>query len=289
MDCGVELEEAGPPAHPEKLSRLAEAIESPVPEQLERFLLRHDGAFPEANEYDGAETESEVQEFYSVEGMIEAVTDTFAGRIPPYMLPFAYTGWGDQLCISLREEDAGAIYQWDHEEETEPPDDSNLALLARSFDEFVGRLRPLEDDDASVAEIEVADPTDPAGWPLDDAEFEATLKLDARARYAYFMRRVVEHGALWILSRDDVMAYAGEHSELVPVWPHPRYAEAAETGGWKGYAPEPILVALWADEWAPGFEEQGKEVLVFPDADAGGVVVSLEEFQDELDETAFAG
>jgi SMI1 / KNR4 family (SUKH-1) len=72
---------------------------------------------------------------------------SYKGRMPFNFLPIA-TSYGDAICLSIRGEDYGSVYFWDHvdeedvdEEEGEEPGYSNVYLLAKSFDDFISTLR----------------------------------------------------------------------------------------------------------------------------------------------------
>jgi hypothetical protein len=65
----------------------------------------------------------------------------------------AHAPGGNLICLSLREEDRGTVWFWDHEQEAEegdPPREDNLTMVAESFDEFASRL--VAPDDADVPE-----------------------------------------------------------------------------------------------------------------------------------------
>ena len=64
--------------------------------------------------------------------------DSYKGRIPFGLLPIATDSGGNLICISLRREDVGAVYFWDHESEDSQ---DKLLLVANSFAEFLRLLR----------------------------------------------------------------------------------------------------------------------------------------------------
>jgi hypothetical protein len=104
-------------------------------------------------------------------------------------------------------------------------------------------------------------------WELTDQEFESVRKLDGAKRYVYFISRVADTGQVWMLrSRDGEWAVGTDDdgTEVLPAWPHERYAAAAATGPWAGDEPTYVGVA----EWLEALEH---EVAVFPDDEGGGV------------------
>ena len=71
-------------------------------------------------------------------------------RIPSNTFAIASDLGGNQILLSVKGKDKGKVYFWDHEQEAqegEVPDYSNLTLIANSFDEFLGMLRPVEEID----------------------------------------------------------------------------------------------------------------------------------------------
>lgn len=66
-------------------------------------------------------------------------------RIPDNMLVIANDPEGDLILLSVKGQDYGKIYYWDHEMETEPADYSNLTLIADSFEEFINSLKSEEE------------------------------------------------------------------------------------------------------------------------------------------------
>jgi hypothetical protein len=67
---------------------------------------------------------------------------TYRGRIPANLLPIAHDPGGNVICLSLSGNDKGNVYFWDKDYEREPPDYSNLYLIAKTFDDFIDFLHP---------------------------------------------------------------------------------------------------------------------------------------------------
>ena len=70
-------------------------------------------------------------------------------------------------------------------------------------------------------------------------------------------------------------------TELVPVWPHPRYAAACIEEGDQS-EPAEIPLSEWRTAWLPGIERDKRRVAAFPTPDARGVVVTAERMLDDL-------
>jgi len=68
----------------------------------------------------------------------------FCGRIPSNTLAIASDPGGDLILLSVKGQDYGKVYYWDHNWEAEDgqtPDYSNLTLIADSFEDFLSSLK----------------------------------------------------------------------------------------------------------------------------------------------------
>lgn len=70
------------------------------------------------------------------------------------------------------------------------------------------------------------------------------------------------------MSEDD------EGRKHLPVWPHPRFAEACAAGPWARAQPESIDVDEWVIGWSENLERDGLTVVVFQTPDDEGVSAS---------------
>lgn len=123
-------------------------------------------------------------------------------------------------------------------------------------------------------------------WTLKDQEFAAVLRLHATERYSYFIKKVADEERLWSLKHADGWALLGESDgrELVPVWPHARFAEAAAIGAFAGYRPQAISLEDWLEVWTPGMRDDNRNVAVFPTPDGKGPVVTADRLGTDLKE-----
>lgn len=154
----VEFARPCAPASPEALAEAERQLEIRIPEDYREFLLQVcNGGRPDDNIFEGTEGEisTGVGSFFGVgnpeaeDDMIK-VYEIYKDRVPSWLLPVADTDTGDLICISIRPEDEGAVYFWDHEreaEEGEPATEENLTRLADSFRAFASALRPMTDED----------------------------------------------------------------------------------------------------------------------------------------------
>jgi uncharacterized protein DUF2750 len=122
-------------------------------------------------------------------------------------------------------------------------------------------------------------------WQLDDAEFEAVLALPPQKRYELFVHRAAAGGVVWSLARETSWAVTGDEKgyELVPVWPHERFAMACAAGHWAGYEPRCIPLEQWLERWLSGLQRDQRRVAVFPTPREKGLSVAPERLKQDLE------
>jgi len=123
-------------------------------------------------------------------------------------------------------------------------------------------------------------------YNVSDKELAAVLELPAPKRYQYFVKRVADAETVWSLGGTGgwvLLGDAGEH-EIVPVWPHERFAAACASGDWADNEPRPILLADWLTAWLSGIARDGRLIAVFPTPDSKGPVVTAERLKADLEE-----
>jgi hypothetical protein len=69
------------------------------------------------------------------------------GRLPQGIVAIGCDGCGNAICLSVRPEDHGHVFFWDHELESEEDLSAPLADVAPSFDRFLTSLRLFNPDD----------------------------------------------------------------------------------------------------------------------------------------------
>src|SRR5262245_30441175 len=106
------------------------------------------------------------------------------------------------------------------------------------------------------------------GWTPSDKEIEAVSALAGPKRYDYWIKKVADQKEIWSLWEDRGWALTGDSTrrEMVPVWPHARYAALCATGAWSGYQPRVIPSDVWLERWIPGMERDNRLIAVFPTA-----------------------
>lgn len=88
---------------------------------------------------------------------------------------------------------------------------------------------------------------------------------------------------MWTLQTDlgFVLLSSGEQ-ELVPVWPHRRFALACTDAEWVGAVPVAIPLDRWLEAWTAGMARDERAVAVFPVPSGQGVVVEPNQLAGDL-------
>jgi len=123
-------------------------------------------------------------------------------------------------------------------------------------------------------------------YNVSDKELVAVLGLPAPERYQYFVKRVADAEAVWSLVGTGGWVLLGdtENHEIVPVWPHERFALACASGDWSSNEPRFISLSEWMEAWLPGIARDDRLIAVFPTPDSKGPVVSAERLKADLEE-----
>src|SRR5215204_3224695 len=99
-----------------------------------------------------------------------------------------------------------------------------------------------------------------------DEEFESVTSLPAAERYSYTIKRIADREKIWSLATKDGWALLGddEGHELIPVWPHKRFAEVFTIGCWNNYEPRAVNLEVWMELYLPDIDWDRKMLAVFP-------------------------
>lgn len=116
-----------------------------------------------------------------------------------------------------------------------------------------------------------------------DKEFAEMIGMPPPDRYALFVRRVADWKEVWSLRTSDgwCLLATENGTELVPVWPHQRFADACADAQ-KQEQSVAISLDHWLDKWLPGMIGDGRQVAVFPIPGGKGVVASPERLKADL-------
>src|SRR5262249_38883564 len=124
----VAFSETGPPATEESIARLEQRIGHPLPPHYRDFLGQHDGGPLDLNNRSVNEVfglGDGVPDFASVWNAL----DTYRDRVPVWLLPVASDSFGNLFAVSLRPDDRGTVWFWNHEaeaDEGEPLTEENI-------------------------------------------------------------------------------------------------------------------------------------------------------------------
>ena len=126
-------------------------------------------------------------------------------------------------------------------------------------------------------------------YRLNDKQFEAVRRLPPVKRYEHLVKRAADQAQLWALCTDEGWTLGADDDGRVflPVWPHPRYAEASATDRWEGGTPVAIEIHDWLQSWTPDLVASSRLVGIFPvDGQPGAAIDPLAFAADLKDELA---
>ncbi|MDX1343490.1 MAG: DUF2750 domain-containing protein [Reinekea sp.] len=102
-------------------------------------------------------------------------------------------------------------------------------------------------------------------------------------RYDYLLTQAVEQQELWILvGNGGSVLLDCDNEECVPVWPSEEAAKAWIKGDWADCTPHSVSLTDWQARWTKGLREDGYAVAMFPNRQEEAIVLSSEEFDDDL-------
>jgi cell wall assembly regulator SMI1 len=132
------------PASAQDIERLERRKGRPLPAAYRDYLRQHDGGRLQDNS-------EAVNEIFGLgpdtpewASMWEKL-DVYADRVPSWLLPVASDAFGNLFAVSLRDNDNGSVWFWDHEreaDEDEPPTERNLERKAPGWRSFLESLQP---------------------------------------------------------------------------------------------------------------------------------------------------
>jgi len=147
----INLEERGPQLNLAAIESFERRIGRKLPDQYCRFLLDTNGGKPELNYLatKNSEVSCGVVRFYSIldrTDQYDLLTEQIRlkSRMPRNLLIIADCAGGNRLCISVRAEDFGSIFFWDHELTVKGDPSSGLFLVAPDFAAFFDALVRLD-------------------------------------------------------------------------------------------------------------------------------------------------
>ncbi|HBL25318.1 MAG TPA: hypothetical protein DD490_00610 [Acidobacteria bacterium] len=113
-------------------------------------------------------------------------------------------------------------------------------------------------------------------WELDDEEKRLALGLTAPERYSYFIQIAIDEEAVWGLRNEEgwVLGSDPEKGDILPLWPHPAYAEACARGTWDDASPAEVPLDDLLDELLPLLDEDHITVAAFPIPEGDSLLIS---------------
>jgi len=147
----VEIRDHRPPVSTDALAAAEARLEElghPIPPSYRAFLAAQDGGEPVRDYFSFRQGDREqhalVQWFYgiaeSLEGDLVDEAETRVERVPAGVLSIAGDGNGNAIVLDGRDGRDGPVCFWDHEFETDLPDESNLSWVAPDLETFLADL-----------------------------------------------------------------------------------------------------------------------------------------------------
>lgn len=132
------------------IAALESLINGVLPDDYKLFLIDRNGGRPAPNRFrfarpGGRIEDASVHYFFALHsgrvGSLNGMFARFTGRIPEGHLPIASDPFGNLVLLETHRGGDGAVYFWDHEQETSMTPLNNRVFIAKSFSEFVRELR----------------------------------------------------------------------------------------------------------------------------------------------------
>jgi len=110
-----------------------------------QFLLETNGGNPEKKTFRISDSQGDgiLSRFYSIgdtRNSLSKYIDILEGRIPNDFIPIANDPSGNIICLGMQNEYYENIFFWDHEQENDEADMSNMYFLATNIYEFVENM-----------------------------------------------------------------------------------------------------------------------------------------------------
>jgi len=132
---------SGKPASLTTIRDVENQINVQLTELYISFLLENNGGYPEKSIFKISESQgnSVLNRFYSIEELCKYMS-ILEDRIPSSFIPIANDPAGNIICLGVKGEHYDSVFFWDHEQETDNADMSNMYYLAKNINEFLKLL-----------------------------------------------------------------------------------------------------------------------------------------------------
>ena len=154
----MKIEKITPPINENDLNEQEKYFKCKFPEDYKKFLLEYNGGIPERDIVSFTEKDEITENYIElILGIcneyaysLKRKNNMFHNRIPSNTIIIASDPGGNLFLMSIRGDDYGTIYFWDHEEEVcegQEPDYSNLIFVAKSFTDLLNNLKDISELD----------------------------------------------------------------------------------------------------------------------------------------------
>lgn len=146
-----------PPINEQDIIELENYLECTFPDDYKSFLLKYNGGEPDKTLIYFGNEGGIIDVFLGINKeycySIKRKNNMFIGRVPSNTIAIASDPGGNLFLISIRGDDYGQIYFWDHEFEVDwnsgqEADYSNLTFVAKSFTDLINNLRDISELDS---------------------------------------------------------------------------------------------------------------------------------------------
>lgn len=120
--------------------------------KYKEFLLKWNGGYVEPHvfkisEQQGSSSMNVFNGIGDIDDSLSEYIDILDDRLPEGFIPIGDDSNGNQICLGIKEPHYDHIYFWDHEDEQDEPDMSNMYFLAHDIWEFLDSLYDDADTD----------------------------------------------------------------------------------------------------------------------------------------------
>jgi hypothetical protein len=152
----VKIEKKTPSINHNDLIKQEQYLECEFPKDYRKFLLEYNGGIPEKALIYFSNDGGIIDLFFGICDDdiygLKSNNNSYINRIPSNTIAIACDPGGNLFLISIRGDDYGQIYFWDHEFEVDwnsgqEADYSNLTFVAKSFTDLINNLRDISELD----------------------------------------------------------------------------------------------------------------------------------------------
>ena len=119
---------------------------------------------------------------------------------------------------------------------------------------------------------------------INDKELQIVSSMGAFDRYRYFIKKIADSSALWILVNEqgEYGLSEVENNVLISVWSAKEYIQSCMNGVWENYKPTRMIFDEFNNDLVPTIIRRKYLIDVFPVNSKAGFVATLGEFLHDL-------